>query len=270
MKEKKKLLSIIVPAYKAEKTIEEDLRRIEEVAKQLRYDYEIICVADGKTDKTFEKAKNVVSQKIKVLGYKLNQGKGFAVRYGMTRAKGDYVAFIDAGMDIDPNGISLILEHMEWYEADIIVGSKRHPASEIEYPFSRRILSFTAQMIIWVLLGLRVRDTQVGLKIFRKKVLDDVLPRLLLKRFAFDVELLAVANSLGYHRIYEAPVKLQCNFGSTVKIFGGNGIFQALTDVLAVFYRLKILHYYADSNRRKWRLDPELNLRINTGEFNEA
>ena len=74
----------------------------------------------------------------------------------MSIAKGDYVAFIDAGMEIDPNGISMILEHMEWYNADIIVGSKRHPASQVNYPLERRIISFFAQLYAKYFLDLKM------------------------------------------------------------------------------------------------------------------
>jgi len=262
---KNKLLSVIVPAYRQEKTIREDLLRIKNVLEQIRYDYEIICVVDGRVDKTFEKAKKAASRKLKVIGYKNNRGKGYAVRYGMARAKGDLIAFIDAGMDIDPNGISMVLEHMEWYDADIIVGSKRHPASQVEYPFLRKIYSLGYQLLVRLLFNLKIRDTQAGLKIFKRKVLEKVLPRLLVKKFAFDVELLAVAHYLGFKRIYEAPIKLDSQrfkFSSTVK---WKTVMEMLLDTLAIFYRLRILRYYRDGNKRKWRYDPELNFRINLG-----
>lgn len=262
---KKRLLSVIVPAYKQEKVIVEDLKRIESVLRQIRYDYEIICVVDGRRDKTFENAKKVKSKKIRVISYQENRGKGYAVRYGMARTRGDLIAFIDAGMDIDPNGISMILEHMEWYDADVIVGSKRHPASEVYYPLPRRLLSLATQITVWTFFGLRVRDTQVGLKVFRRKVLERVLPRLLLKRFAFDIELLAVARHLGFTRIYEAPIKLSYKFVSTVRIFGRNGIWEAFADTLAVFYRLRVLHYYDDRNKRRWKYDKDLDFRVNIG-----
>lgn len=258
-------LSVIVPAYKQEKTVKKDIENIESVLKQIRYDYEMVVVVDGRVDKTFENAKKVKSKKVKVVGYKKNHGKGYAVRYGMARTRGDLIAFIDAGMDIDPNGISMILEHMEWYGADVIVGSKRHPASEVYYPLPRRLLSLATQITVWIFFGLRVRDTQVGLKVFRREVLERVLPRLLLKRFAFDIELLAVARHLGFTRIYEAPIKLSHKFVSTVRIFGRNGIWEAFTDTLAVFYRLRILRYYDDRNKRRWRYDKDLDFRVNVG-----
>ena len=265
------LLSIIVPAYLQEKTIASDLRGIESVAKQIRYDYEIICVIDGRVDKTYERAKEVKSEKIKVYGYKKNYGKGYAVRFGMARAKGDLIAFIDAGMEIDPNGLSLALEHMLWYEADIIVGSKRHPASCVNYPFDRRVVSFLYQVFVRVFTGLNVRDTQAGLKIFRRKVLEKVLGRLLVKRYAFDLEILVVAHYLGFKKIYEAPIKLNYRFDDLThavnlkNFFKENGLCGSLVDTLAIIYRLRFLRYYDNSNKRKWIYDKNLNMRINVG-----
>jgi glycosyltransferase involved in cell wall biosynthesis len=258
-------LSVVVPAYKQEKTIVEDIKRIRETLEKIRFDYEIVVVVDGFVDKTYQRAKKLHLKKVKVVGYPTNKGKGYAVRYGMVRTKGDLVAFIDAGMDIDPNGLAMILEHMEWYGADIIVGSKRHPASQVEYPFLRKVYSLGYQILIWFLFGLKVKDTQTGLKIFKREVLEKVLPRLLVKRFAFDVELLAVACRLGFKRIYEAPVKIDTEkfkFTSTIKF---KTVWEMLIDTLAVFYRLHILRYYDDANKRRWRYDPELDFRINIG-----
>jgi glycosyltransferase involved in cell wall biosynthesis len=266
-KGKPDLISVIVPAFKQEKTIKKDLTRIKNVLDKIRYDYELICVADGKQDNTYKNACKLQSDKIKVVGYDSNKGKGYAVRYGMARAKGGYVAFIDAGMDIDPNGISMIVEHMEWYDADIIIGSKRHPASQVEYPLVRKIYSTGYQIGLKILFGLNVKDTQAGLKIFKREVLVDVLPRLLVKRFAFDIELLAVARRLGYKKIFEAPIKIDPErfiFSSTIK---RKTIIEVLVDTLAVFYRLVILRYYDNGSKRKWKYDPELDFRINTGKY---
>lgn len=259
-----KLVSIIIPAYKQEKTIEKDLGKIKFVLDQLRYNYEVIVVVDGEEDNTLQNARKVVSPKITVFSYKHNHGKGFAVRYGMVRSHGEIVGFIDSGMDLNPNGLSILLEQFEWSNADIIIGSKRHPASKVVYPFLRRMLSFLSQIYIMVLFGLKVRDTQVGMKFFKRDVIEDVLPRLLVKKFAFDIEILAVANYLGYKRIFEAPIELEFNFkNSIVSKDLLRILFKTLWDSLAIYYRLKFLRYYDDRNKRKWKFDPELNYRVN-------
>lgn len=256
-KDSRKLLSVIVPAYRQERSIGKDLQRIEQVLKQIRYNYEIICVVDGLVDNTFKEAKKIESAKIKVFGYQQNHGKGHAVRYGIARAKGDPIAFIDAGMEIDPNGLSLVLEQMIWYEADIIVGSKRHPASQVNYPFSRKIISRAYQLFVRFFTGLNVRDTQAGLKIFKRQVLEDIMPRLLVKTYAFDLEMLTVARRLGYRRIYEAPIKLQYNFSDLTHASTINSLKKSFIDTLAIIYRLKLRRYYDDRNKHKWLYDPE-------------
>ncbi len=251
-------LSLIIPAYRAEKVIQKSLIRVKNVLDEIRYPYEIICVVDGRVDKTFEKAEKVARRfpkKIKVVGYDNNLGKGHAVKYGMARASGDIVGFFDAGFDINPNGLSMLLEHFEWYRADVVVGSKRHPASKVFYPWQRKVLSFGYQMLVRVLFGLNVRDTQVGLKFFRRKVLEKTLPRLLVKAWAFDIEMLAVARHLGYTRIYEAPVELKMEFGGTSVLTSKKflkTIVGFMLDTLAVYYRLNIVRYYDDKNRKNW------------------
>jgi len=264
-------ISIIIPAYKQEKTILKDIENISNVMSHTRWDYEIICVVDGFLDKTFENASKTVDKKIKVVGYEVNKGKGYAVRYGMARSEGEYVAFIDAGMDINPNGISLLLEHMIWYDADVIVGSKRHSASKVVYPFVRKIYSFFYQMLVRILFGLKIKDTQVGLKIFKRKVLQKVLPRLIVKRYAFDIEILAVSRYLGFDKIYDAPVEINFDFTNTnfnpAKLIFNKNIWLMLIDTIAVFYRMRFMNFYDDNSKRLWVYDKDLEMRINTGEL---
>lgn len=258
------LISFIIPAFRQEKTIEKDILQIKENLERIGCKYELIVVVDGRIDHTYENAKKIQSPHVKVVGYEHNYGKGYAVRYGMARAKGNLIAFIDAGMDLNPSGISILLEHFKWYNADIIVGSKLHPVSRVNYPFARRVLSLGYRMLVKILFGLSIRDTQVGMKIFRRKVLEDVLPRLLVKTYAIDIEMLAVAYRLGYKRIYEAPIELSFNGMSSITTKGfWKTILLMLWDTMAVFYRLRIVKYYDDANKRKWKFNKELNYRVN-------
>ena len=265
-------VSVIIPAHRKEKTIQKNVRHIYEALLETRYEFEIITVVDGTSlDATFSEAKKFRRENVSVVGYERNRGKGYAIRYGMARAKGEFIAFIDAGMEIEPNGISMILEHMQWYNADIIVGSKRHPASKVKFPFIRQIYSYGYHFIVRILFRLNVRDTQSGLKVYKRKVLEDVLPRLVVKEFAFDVELLVVANHLGYRRIYEAPIEVDLSAykdASTFKsfLFLDPMIRNMFMDTLSIFYRLYVLRYYDTGNKRRWVYDSELDMRVNTGE----
>ena len=251
------LLSVIVPAFNC-KTIDRDLASLKQYLDELNRPWEIVCVVDGqknKTDRTPDLAKKIHDKNIKIYFYPENKGKGYAVRYGMARARGGTIAFIDAGSDLNASGIGMALEHMKWYGADIIVGSKRHHASKVNYPFSRKILSFMVQKATRLFFGLNISDTQTGLKVFKREVLVKVLPRLLVKRWAFDLEILAVASRLGYKKIYESPIEINYNFASNI---GLSSVKNFAVDYLAIIYRIHFLHYYDDGHHDRWEGDPNL------------
>jgi glycosyltransferase involved in cell wall biosynthesis len=254
-----------VPAYKQARTIYKDLKNIENVLSQSLedLDYEIICVVDGMVDNTSKEAQKAKSSKIKIYGYELNHGKGYAVRYGMVRSQGELVSFLDAGMEISPASIMMLMAHMKWYNADIIVGSKRHPVSRVNYPFLRHILSIGYHFVVSLFFGVGLTDTQSGIKVFRRHVLEKILPRLLVKKYAMDIEMLAVAKQLGFKRIYEAPIEVV--FDKRTSRISWKVIFRMFWDTLAVFYRLRIIRYYLDNNNHKWELDPELDFRTAIG-----
>lgn len=262
-----KKFSLIIPVYKQGVTIKRDIEAIIRALEVINIDFEIIPVIDGDLDNSFSEAKKVKDKRVKVVGYKTNHGKGYAVRFGFAHAAGDVIGFTDGGGDLKPEALPRMLTQFEFQQADIVVGSKRHPESKVEYPWLRKILSFGYQKFTKLLFGLDIRDTQVGMKLFRRKLLEDVLPRLLVKEFAFDIEMLAVAYYLGYRKIYEAPI--QINFFSAKTSIVWSKLFKIVAnmfkDTCAVFYRLRIRRYYDDSSKRKWRYDPELNFRINTG-----
>lgn len=250
LKQTHHFLSLIVPVYKQERTIIHNLRQITNVVKKIRYDYEIIAVIDGMVDGSYTAIKEARIPHVKTIAYKKNQGKAWALRLGLSKAKGDYAMFLDSGLEIDPNGISMLLEHMEWYDADVIVGSKRHAASQVNYPLNRKILSYGYFFLVKMMFGIKVRDTQAGIKIFRKSVLEKILPRLLEKKFAGDLEMLIAARGMGFTRIFEAPIKLDYSISpltSAATIHSITGIF---VDTIALFYRTHILRYYHPRKRK--------------------
>jgi glycosyltransferase involved in cell wall biosynthesis len=235
-------LSVIVPAFREGRHIHDNLGRLLAELDLVGRSYEVIVVSDGNTDETAREAERVISPNIKIIEYSRNMGKGYALRCGVSHSSGELVTFIDADMELDPHYIKGFIAVMETFDCDAVVGSKRHPMSNVHYPPARRFQSLLYQWLIRVLFDVKVRDTQTGLKLFRRHVLEDVVPLLAIKRFAFDLELLVVARRLGYRKVMEAPVDLNYKFESTVDPKAARRI---LWDTAAIFYRLRILRYYA-------------------------
>ena len=236
---------MVVPVYNGGEEIVENVRAIRRtIAEGLsRDEIEVIVVSDGSLDDTGERLLAVRGDAgIRVIHYDRNLGKGYAVKTGALSANGEWIALVDADLDLDPASIPAYLDVAQREGLDFAIGSKRHEDSVVHYPRSRRIASWCYQQLNRLLFRLDVRDTQVGLKIFSRRVVDEVLPVLLVKQFAFDLELLAVATSLGLGRIKEMPIRLEYRFtGSALR---SGTVLRALWDTAAVFYRLRVLHTY--------------------------
>jgi glycosyltransferase involved in cell wall biosynthesis len=245
------LVTVVVPVFNGGPEIVDNVsvirRSIEDGLPGERID--IVVVSDGSIDGTAERLLEAASGGgLRVIHYDRNLGKGYAVKLGALAAKGDWVALVDADLDLDPGAIPGYVEIARRERLDFAIGSKRHPDSVVHYPRSRRVASWCYQQLNRALFRLDVRDTQVGLKVFRREVAEEVVPLLLVKQFAFDLELLAVARALGFRRMRELPVRLDYRFtGSGV---GSSAVARALWDTAAVFYRLRLLGTY----RRKQRL----------------
>jgi len=247
-KSKNPKLSIIIPAYKEEKNIYRTISAIVKTHNKLSYSYEVIVVVDGSPDRTGEMARKHKSKNVKVLEYFPNKGKGYALKHGTKFAEGDIITFTDAGGDFDPTQFDKCVKLMEIFDADFVLGSKRHPASKVNYPTKRRMFSKIYQIMIKILFGLNVTDTQAGLKFLKREVAKDVVPRALVKQYAFDLEMLVIAHQLGYHRVFEAPIEL--DFNSVSSGINVKTIRRMITDTLAVFYRSRILNYYRKQKKR--------------------
>ena len=239
-------ISIVIPCYKAGDFIIKTLQQVSAELKKLARDYEIICVIDGIVDDSFSKAKNFAKNNphIKVFAYKKNRGKGYAVRYGLKRAKGEIIGFIDAGGEIDPASLVELVKTFDNKKADIVVGSKRHPNSDVVYPFLRRVFSLVYLYFIKVLFGIRLSDTQAGIKLFRKEVIKRLLPLLTVDGFAFDIEIITLAKVYGFDKVYEAPIKvrmLQSEKASTIENFGTliKASLEMIYDSLKIYFKVR-------------------------------
>jgi glycosyltransferase involved in cell wall biosynthesis/O-antigen/teichoic acid export membrane protein len=236
-------LTVVVPYYNPGKLLVPTMERLLQVLDASGTTYEVIAVSDGSTDGSDGELDAALAGRPQLTNVVIahNQGKGAALRLGLARGQGRYLGFIDADGDLDPLLLQSFQTMVSLYTPDIILGSKRHPLSEVEYPFLRRMYSWGYQQVVRVGFRLNIRDTQTGIKLVRRDVLAAVLPRMVEKRFAFDLELFVIARRLGYKRFLEAPIRLRHQFTSTVS---WRSVYRSLLDTMAIWYRLRILHFY--------------------------
>ena len=118
---------------------------------------------------------------------------------------------------------------------DVLIGSKRHYNSQVDYGLVRRLMSFGLQVANRLLFGFIILDTQGGIKVFKRKVIKDILPLLHIKKFAIDIEILSLSQIKGY-KIIEAPVVVNKSSNSTVKIWS---VGKVMWDILRIWSRRK-------------------------------
>ena len=231
-------LSLIMPAYNEEDSIGLVIKKVDDVVSQMSLRYELIVVDDGSIDNTWLKVADYAKNNghVKVVGYENNVGKGYALKTGFSHAVGDLVIFMDSDSDIDPKQVGRYIEALK--DADVVVASKRHPQSKVNTPLIRRILSHGFNVLVKLLVGLKLSDTQTGLKAVRKSVLVGVFRKLTVKRYAFDVELLALANLLGL-KIVELPINVRLR-----NVFSFRESWRMFLDLLGITYRLRVLRWY--------------------------
>jgi glycosyltransferase involved in cell wall biosynthesis len=231
-------LSFVIPAYNEEFFIEDTLGTLDFAIKDERFHYEIVVVDDGSKDKTFTKALQYSKRNdhVKVIRYARNEGKGFAIKTGVMGSTGDVVIFVDGDMEIDLNTLSKYVKALE--NADIVIATKWHQSSEVSMPFSRKMLSRTFNVLVRILIGFDLKDTQVGLKVMKRSAVNKIFPRLAVKRYAFDVELLALAH-LYKLKIVELPVNLKLSSS-----FKPKDAWRMFVDLLGIAYRLRIKQWY--------------------------
>ncbi len=233
-------LSVIIPVYNQQEFIYRNMHESLKTFKKYGKNFEIILVNDGSTDRTVEEASLIKDPRLRIVSYDVNKGKGYALKHGFQCVTGNVVTFMDGDLDIHPENVIGFFKYLD--HVDMVIGSKRHPKSKVNYPLKRRFFSYFYHLFVDLLFGLDVKDTQSGLKLMKYDCLKEILPKVLVKRFAFDLELLVNARKSGYN-IAEAPIKLTYNWGtgSMVNMNAMKGIF---VDTLAIAYRLYILRYY--------------------------
>ena len=240
-------LSVVMPVYNLSATIEGNLVATAELFDSHSILAELVPVDDGSADGTADAIRRAAARQyshvvVKPVFCERNGGKGAALKAGFAASTGEYVMLLDGDLDIHPKQTPWFFEQVAKNGADIVVGSKRHRRSVVQYPWHRRVVSWVYFTLVRMFIGLPLTDTQTGMKLFRRQVLGDALARMLVKTYAFDLELLAIAHERGA-RIAEAPVVIR--FGNKFGALSPTTVKTMALDSLAVFYRLRLLRYYS-------------------------
>ena len=201
-------MSIILPAYNEEKRLGPTLARIVEYLDGKDWSAEIIVVDDGSRDGTVKLVEEWMKKdsRIRLVRNPENKGKGFSVRNGMLRARGKYRLFSDSDLSTPIEELDKLLSHIGG-GVDVAIGSSSIEGSDVQVsqPFYRVFMGKTFNFLVRLLFQTKMRDTQCGFKLFTKEAVESVFPKAQVNRFGFDVEVLCLAENMGY-KVKEVPV----------------------------------------------------------------
>jgi glycosyltransferase involved in cell wall biosynthesis len=217
-------ISIIIPAYNEEKRLPGTLAKIERYREKTQWEFvEVVVVNDGSRDKTSAVASAAGARVLENPG---NRGKGYSVRHGMLDAKGDWALLTDADLSAPIEELDRLWNAVDKEHAQAAIGSRALDRSLIgvHQPRFREVIGKFFNLAMRTITGLPFHDTQCGFKLFESAAAREIFSRQTLDGFGFDVEVLYIAQHLGY-RTLEVPVRWNDVAGTKVSMTGGLAAF---------------------------------------------
>ena len=227
-------VSIIIPAYKSAKILENTVSKICKKVDSLYKDYEIVIVTGKNPDNTVEVAKSIVAKnkKARLILKEERLGKGKALRTGFAEAKGEILAYTDADLEIDAIYLLEAIKTVDEY-CDIAIASKHFPGSKFKSPLKRKLLGKAYNAIVRLVLGGKLKDYQGGTKAFSQKALKKVLPYTKDNWWFWDTEVLMISEWMDYE-ICEFPIEGSYGFGDSTL-----GLWNATVSLFLSIFNLK-------------------------------
>ena len=230
--------SLIIPTYNETRHLKDSLPALSAFFEThfKDADYEVLFIDDGSRDESAAMIENFGHPAFKVLSYGQNRGKGYAVRYGMLHAKGDIRIFTDCDLAYGTDAIYEMYTRLLETGAGMSIASRRlHNEGYGDYTFMRKLMSVVYYTTLKIFTSLKVSDSQCGLKGFTAKAAEEIFSLCEADRFAFDIEVILFAQSLGT-KIDEMPAKVLANDETTVS---ATEPFRMLREAMAIKKRVK-------------------------------
>lgn len=247
-------VSLVIASYNSVGEIKRTLGKVQAYFEKQGYPHEVIVVNDGSTDGTKAALQDFVPgyPELRVFTNDRNMGKGYSVTKGILEATGRFIFYTDADLAYPIEGIESFLKPLKEGTHEVTVGSRVHADSlfhlhprYFRYVYRRHLMSRFFNWMVRTSLGIRVMDTQCGFKGFTAEAAKAIFSRVGISGFAFDVEVLLIAQRLGL-RIIEIPVTyIYGGEVSTVKVV--ENACQALADLVRI-YRWDRLGKYRGSS----------------------
>lgn len=208
-------LTVLLPAYNEALRIEGTLDKVLAWLPSRVARFEVIVVDDGSGDGTADVVERRYGSRVRVVKRPRRGGKGAAIKSGVMAAKGEWILFSDADFSIPIDELEKLAARTS--EAPIVIGSKRAPGSDLEYPKLRNMLGQVGNLLVSTCVVSGFHDTQCGFKLYRADVARELFAHQRLEGFGFDFEVLMLARRMG-HAVVEVPIRCAHKIGGSVRL----------------------------------------------------
>lgn len=237
-------LYLIIPGFRKTNNVYSGLKDAIWSIRSRCKEYEVVLLIEGNKGYSvlnYLLEHGIDKHRIKIYERDNNIAPSQALLDGFKHVDKGLILYLEPDIDLAEGQIESLLEQQQEADADVVIASKIHEASRVKYSAPRRLLSSIYSNLIKALFGFELEDSRPGLKLFKYSALKDIIQRMVTKEHGFDLELIVLSHKLGY-KLKKAPVLI--DFKANIRQLNPLAVYLTLVDTLAIFYRLRIMHYY--------------------------
>ena len=240
-------LSIVIPCFNEESRIKKSFEQIVLYIKNNNYDTELVFINDGSRDQTLSilnsLVKNISNNKLikaKIITYKMNKGKGFAIKQGLMHSTKELILICDADLSTPIEELERLKKYIKNY--DLVIGSRKQGDSVVilPQPPMREFLGKSFSYMSKVILAVNINDFTCGFKLFKRKSAKIIADKMTINRWGYDSEILKIATVLGL-KIKEIGIFWKNDKGTKVKL--SYDILFSFIDLMRIYINNKFNRY---------------------------